>query len=154
VLTDPSTTVLEVREYSASPHRKRLVAAGTVREALHQPDTQPPSPRCHRAWAMRCSPQLRAKLHGFRQPGRFFWTATTRFRHYDSVHQTANTSEVTYSATPPTNYVYNGDTMIGLLNVQALLPAGLAIPIEFTITCAGWANVLGLLGGGILAGGI
>jgi hypothetical protein len=70
-----------------------------------------------------------------------------------SVSQTATTSTVTYSVTPPPNYLYNGDTMIGILNLQLLLPAGSQIPIQFTISYTGWANVIGNSGSSILAGG-
>ena len=81
---------------------------------------------------------------GLRQQGFVITTA---------VSQTATTSNITYSITPPANYVHSGDTMIGQLNIQALLPAGSQMSVKFTIAYTGWANVLGLLGGGILAGG-
>jgi hypothetical protein len=71
-----------------------------------------------------------------------------------TISQTDTVSTVTYSITPPANYIFNGDTMIGQLNLQLLLPAGTEIPIQFTITYTGWANVIGNPGGSIVAGGL
>jgi hypothetical protein len=83
-----------------------------------------------------------------------------------SITQTSTTSTVTYSITPPANYISNGDTMIGRLNLQLLLPDSSEIPIQFTISYTGWARVtvhphltsavtyvLGNRGGSSLAGG-
>jgi hypothetical protein len=70
-----------------------------------------------------------------------------------SVNQSAISSTVSYSVTPPANYINNADTIIGQLNLQALLPAGTQMPVQFTVTYTGWANVLGLLRGGILEAG-
>ena len=70
-----------------------------------------------------------------------------------SVSQTATTSTVTYTVTPPPNYIYNATTTVGQLNLQLLLPAGSETSVQFTISYTGWANVIGNPVGSVLAGG-
>ena len=71
-----------------------------------------------------------------------------------SVSQTATTSAVTYTITPPSNYIYNGDTIFGQLNLQVLLPPSTPdLGIQFTISYTGWANVLALVQGKFFAAG-
>jgi hypothetical protein len=61
-----------------------------------------------------------------------------------SITQTDTTSTVTYSITPPVNYINTDEKMIGQLNFQLLIPDGSEIPIQFTSTYTGLANVIGL----------
>lgn len=67
-----------------------------------------------------------------------------------SVTQTNTTSSVTYSITPPNNYVHEGNTPIGQITMQFLVPPGSQANGQVTVSFTGWANVLGGTSGGLV----
>lgn len=66
-----------------------------------------------------------------------------------SVSQTATSSSVTYSITPPSNFIEDVPTTVGQIGVQIIAPAGAEISGQATVTYTGWANVAGLTSGGL-----
>ncbi len=60
-----------------------------------------------------------------------------------SINQSANTSSIKYTVTPPANYSPPGDVIFGSINLQLLAAPNAQIPLQITVSFSGWANVLG-----------
>ncbi len=69
-----------------------------------------------------------------------------------SVSQTATTSSVTYTITPPQNYQQNAETVVGQIDVQLIAPNGATVNGQANVTYTGWANMLGATSGGLFVG--